>query len=363
MEKLKGQSKFKHGQTVKTGILLCNLGTPTNPDKKSVKKYLKQFLSDQRVVELPKILWWLILNVIILNTRPKRSAHAYAKIWTEKGSPLLFYSDNLTKALNHHLERETPWVTVSLGMRYGTPSILDALEKLIADGARQIIIIPMFPQYASATTGSILQLVFNYLSRLRWIPKTRYTTNYHNHPIYIKGLSDSIRNHWEKNGRPEKLLYSFHGIPESTFLEGDPYHCQCHETARLVSQALNLKTDFWSVSFQSRVGFAKWLSPYTDEEIVKLAKSNTRVLDVISPGFAVDCLETIEEINMQYKELFIEKGGKNLRYISSLNDGESNIELFKSMIFEELGSWAKEPPSKPEEQLAAAQRAKTMGAK
>ena len=244
MEKLKGQSKFKHGRKVKTGILLCNLGTPTNPDKKSVKKYLKQFLSDQRVVELPKILWWLILNVIILNTRPKRSAHAYAKIWTEKGSPLLFYSDNLTKALNHHLERETPWVTVSLGMRYGTPSILDALEQLIADGARQIILIPMFPQYASATTGSILQLVFNYLSRLRWIPKTRYTTNYHNHPIYIKGLSDSIRNHWERNGRPEKLLYSFHGIPESTFLEGDPYHCQCHETARLVSQALELEGRF-----------------------------------------------------------------------------------------------------------------------
>ena len=238
MEKLKGQSKFKHGREVKTGILLCNLGTPSNPDKKNVKKYLKQFLSDRRVVELPKILWWLILNIIILNTRPKRSSHAYAKIWTEKGSPLLFYSDNLAKALDHHLERETPWVTVRLGMRYGTPSILDVLEKLIDDGARQIILIPMFPQYASATTGSILELVFNYLSRLRWIPKTRYTTNYHNHPIYIKGLSESIRNHWEKNGRPEKLLYSFHGIPESTFLEGDPYHCQCHETARLVSQAI-----------------------------------------------------------------------------------------------------------------------------
>ena len=363
MEKLKGQSEFKHGQTVKTGVLLCNLGTPANPDRKSVKKYLKQFLSDQRVVELPKILWWMILNIIILNTRPKKSAHAYTQIWTDKGSPLLFYSDNLTKALNHYFEREMPWVTIRLGMRYGTPSIIDALEKLIADGARQIIFIPMFPQYASATTGSILQLIFNYLSRLRWIPKARYATNYHNYPTYIKGISESIKNHWEKNGRPEKLLYSFHGIPKSTFLEGDPYHCQCHETARLVSQTLGLEADFWSVSFQSRVGFAKWLSPYTDEEIVKLAKSDAGVLDVISPGFAVDCLETIEEINMQYKELFIEEGGKNLRYIPCLNDGEPNIELFKNIILEELGSWAKEPPSRPEEQLAAAQRAKTMGAK
>ncbi|MAK09086.1 MAG: ferrochelatase [Rhodobacteraceae bacterium] len=363
MEKLKGQPQFKHGESVKTGILLCNLGTPTKPNKKSVKKYLKQFLSDQRVVEIPKIFWWPILNIIILNTRPKKSAHAYSKVWTEEGSPLLYYSNNLAKAINRHFEKEKPWVTVSLGMRYGTPSILNALEKLMADGARQIIFIPMFPQYASATTGSILQLIFNYLSKLRWIPKTRYTTSYHKHPIYIKSLAETISNHWKENGQPEKLLYSFHGIPESTFLEGDPYHCQCHETARLVSETLDLKADFWSVSFQSRVGFAKWLSPYTDEEIVKLAKSNTGVLDVISPGFAVDCLETIEEINMQYKELFIEEGGKNLRYIPSLNDSDSNIELFKSLILEELGSWAKEPPSRPEEQLAAAQRANTMGAK
>lgn len=363
MIKLKGQSNFIHGQSVKTGILLCNLGTPNEPDEKSVKKYLKQFLSDQRVVEIPKILWWPILNFIILNTRPKKSAHAYRKVWTKKGSPLLFYSENLVKALNEDLQQKASWLTVKLGMRYGNPSIESAIEKLINDGARQIIFIPMFPQYASATTGSILQLVFSYLSKLRWIPKTRFATSYHNHAIYIESLANSVVNHWKEKGKPDRLLFSFHGIPESTFLKGDPYHCHCHETARLVSEKLRLKDSFWSISFQSRVGFAKWLSPYTDEEITKIAKYGAKTLDVISPGFAVDCLETIEEINMQYRELFIEEGGENLRYISALNDGAQNIQLFKNIILEELGSWSENPPFLAEEQLAASQRAEAMRAK
>ena len=363
MMKFKGQSDFIHGEPVKTGILLCNLGTPNEPDKRSVRKYLKQFLSDQRVVEIPKILWWPILNLIILNTRPKKSAHAYKKVWTEEGSPLLFHSNNLVKNLNNDLQQKASWLTVRLGMRYGNPSIENAIENLIDEGARRIIFIPMFPQYASATTGSILQLVFNFLSKLRWIPKVRFATSYHNHPIYIEALSGSIFNYWEKNGKPNRLLYSFHGIPESTFLKGDPYHCQCHETARLVSEKLGLKDSFWSVSFQSRVGFAKWLSPYTDEEITKTAKNEKGLLDVISPGFAVDCLETIEEINMQYRQLYIEEGGIDLRYIPALNDSNQNIQLFRNIILEELGSWSKTPPFLVEEQLAASQRAKAMGAK
>ena len=362
MVKLKGQSNFNHGETVQTGILLCNLGTPDKPDRKSVKKYLKQFLSDPRVVEVPKIIWWPLLNFIILNTRPSKSAHAYSKIWTANGSPLLHYSENIVKALNNEFKQTTPWLSVKLGMRYGNPSIKHALDQLITEGAREIVFRPMFPQYASATTGSLLQCAFEYLSKLRWIPKVRFTTNYHNHEIYIKSLSNSIKNYWAKHGRPDRLLYSFHGIPKSTFLEGDPYHCQCHETARLVSEELTLSENFWSVSFQSRVGFAKWLSPYTDEEIIKTAKSDAKVLDVISPGFAVDCLETIEEIDMQYKELFIENGGRNLRYIASLNDSDQNIELYKTIILEELGSWGRRAPSNEREQLKAAKRAKAMGA-
>ena len=245
-------------------------------------------------------------------------------------------------------------------MRYGNPSIGSALEALIDKGARQILVVPMYPQYAAATTGSIYDAVFNYCSSLRWIPQMRFTSNYHNEESYISALAKKIIDHWAQKGRSDKLLFSFHGIPKSTFLKGDPYHCQCQETARLVCEKIEIKPESAIVTFQSRVGFGEWLTPYTDDTLKNLATSGISTVDVICPGFAVDCLETLEEIAIQNKELFIEHGGKRLAYIDALNDSENHVNLLSDLIKKNLGDWYDVPPSTPEGQSTAAKRARAM---
>ena len=358
MTNFKGSKNFEHGKKISVGVLLCNLGTPDKPTRKAVKRYLAEFLSDPRIVELPRILWLPILHGIILNTRPTRSARAYSKIWTKSGSPLLFHSKNLKTQIERDLDRS--WVTFELGMRYGNPSIGSALEALIDKGARQILVVPMYPQYAAATTGSIYDAVFNYCSSLRWVPQIRFTSNYHNEESYISALAKKITDHWAQKGRSDKLLFSFHGIPKSTFLEGDPYHCQCQETARLVCEKIEIKPESAIVTFQSRVGFGEWLTPYTDDTLKNLATSGISTVDVICPGFAVDCLETLEEIAIQNKELFIEHGGKRLTYIDALNDSQNHVNLLSALIKTNLGDWYEVPPSTPEGQSTAAKRARAM---
>ena len=242
----------------------------------------------------------------------------------------------------------------------GKPSIGSALEALIDKGARQILVVPMYPQYAAATTGSIYDAVFNYCSSLRWVPQIRFTSNYHNEERYISALAKKIIDHWAQKGRSDKLLFSFHGIPKSTFLEGDPYHCQCQETARLVCEKIEIKPENAIVTFQSRVGFGEWLTPYTDDTLKNLATSGISTIDVICPGFAVDCLETLEEIAIQNKELFIEHGGKRLTYIDALNDSQNHVNLLSALIKTNLGDWYEAPPSTPAGQSAAAERARAM---
>ena len=358
MSNFKGFKNFEHGKDVRTGILICNLGTPDAPTSKAVRRYLAEFLSDPRIIELPQFLWLPLLHCIILNSRPKRSAKAYAKIWTDSGSPLLVHSQNLRNKLEKCFDRN--WLTFELGMRYGNPSIEAALDKLIERGARQILVVPLYPQYAAATTASAYDAVFRYCANLRWIPQLRFTSAYHNEGKYISALVDTIKNHWERHGRSEKLLFSFHGIPRSTFLEGDPYHCQCLETARLVIEELDINPESALTTFQSRVGWGEWLKPYTDSTLKKMATEGISTVDAICPGFAVDCLETLEEIAIQNANLFQAHGGQRLTYINSLNDSDNHVELLRDVIIKNLADWHSVPPSSKTEQALAAKRAKIM---
>ena len=358
MSNFKGFKNFKHGENVQTGILICNLGTPDAATSKAVRRYLAEFLSDPRIVELPRFLWLPLLHGIILNVRPKRSAKAYAKIWTDSGSPLLLHSQNLRKKLENSIDRD--WLTFELGMRYGNPSIETALDKLIERGARQILVVPLYPQYAAATTASVYDAVFRYCAKLRWIPQLRFTSAYHREEKYISALVETIKRHWEQHGKSERFLFSFHGIPKSTFLEGDPYHCQCLETARLVIEELDIDPKLTLTTFQSRVGWGEWLKPYTDLALKEMAKAGVSTVDVLCPGFAVDCLETLEEIAIQYANLFQAHGGQKLTYINSLNDSNDHVRLLYDIIVKNLADWHNAPPSSKTEQALAAERAKIM---
>jgi ferrochelatase len=276
--------QFEHGLPESTGVLVVNLGTPDAPTTSAVRRFLRQFLSDPRVVEYPRLLWWLILNLVILVIRPPRSAAAYRKVWTDQGSPLLFHSRAIVKKLRDRLTAisYTP-IVVELGMTYGEPSISNAIDKLLEKGARRIVVLPLYPQYSGTTTASVFDVVARKLGRLRWIPETRFINNYHDVPGYISALAASVRESWEVNGRGQKLLMSFHGVPESTLLNGDPYHCQCQKTARLLADELGLSEGDWTISFQSRVGRQKWLAPYTDQTIKELGREGLSRVEVICP--------------------------------------------------------------------------------
>ena len=333
--------EFAHGASDSTGVLLVNLGTPEAPTPAAVRRFLKEFLWDPRVVEFPRPLWWLVLNGIILRVRPSKSAAAYREIWTDEGSPLMIHSAALVDKVSTELEQRSPgFYRVELGMTYGEPSIGNAIDRLREAGARRLLVLPLYPQYSGTTTASVIDRVAKKLGKLRWPPETRFVNQYHDAPGYIDALASSIREYWDANGRGSHLLFSLHGVPKYTLDGGDPYHCQCQKTGRLVAEALGLADDEWTLSFQSRVGRSEWLRPYTDETVAELGKKGIEQLDVACPGFATDCLETLEEIAMQNAEFFTEAGGKELRYIPCLNSRPDHVRLLADLVEQHSGGWA-----------------------
>lgn len=354
---------YSHGSAPKTGVLIANLGTPEAPTAPALRKYLKQFLSDPRVVEIPRIVWWPILNGIILNLRPKKSAAKYATVWTNEGSPLKFHTEKQAKLLAGQLLHDGHGqIVVEWAMRYGEPSIPNALNRMRATGCTRIVVLPLYPQYAASTTASAFDEVARCLLHWRNPPEIRLVRNFHDHPAYIAALAASVREHWQVNGEPDKLVMSFHGIPRRSLDLGDPYHCECHKTARLLAEALELPRERWQITFQSRFGKAEWLQPYTEPTLQKLAREGLKRADVICPGFVSDCLETLEEIAMECREAFLEAGGKDFHYIPCLNERPDWITALSTVAQSHLGDWLDlQPPSAQEQELAAL-RAKDLGA-
>jgi len=353
---------YTHGTPVKTGILLVNLGTPDAPTAEAVRPYLKQFLSDPRVVEIPKAVWWLILNGVILNTRPKKSAAKYASVWMPEGSPLRVHTAKQTLMLQGYLSERTkaPFV-VDYAMRYGNPSIPSVLRKLKEQNCQRILVVPMYPQYAASSTGTAFDVVFAELQQMRNTPALRTIKNFHDHPGYIKALANNINEYWMRNGRPEKLVMSFHGLPQFSLDKGDPYHCECHKTGRLLAYELGLKSEQYFVSFQSRFGKAEWIKPYTTTTLKELGKQKTKRVDVVCPGFVADCLETLEEIAMEGKEDFQHAGGGEYHYIPCLNERDDWMHALTDLVMDNLQGWLIAPNAVDLEQGRL--RALAMGSK
>jgi ferrochelatase len=323
------------------GVLLCNLGTPDAPTTTALKRYLAEFLWDPRIVEIPRPLWWLILNGIILRTRPQKSAEKYRSIWTEEGSPLMVISRNQQQMLQNLLteQLEQP-VTVMLGMRYGNPSIGSALEALRTAGCERLVILPLYPQNSCSTTASTFDAVAETFGRWRAVPSHSFISDYHDHEQYIIALATSIEAQWQKTQPAEKLIFSFHGTPRSYRDQGDPYYDQCQQTARLVAERLWLTEERWQVTFQSRFGKAEWLQPYTDVTLRELAREGVKSVDIISPGFSADCLETLEELAVENRDHFLKYGGESYNYIAALNDQPEHIELMAGLIIDAAGAVA-----------------------
>ena len=320
----------------KIGVLISNLGTPDSPSRKDLKKYLNQFLMDKRVIDLPRLLWIPILKIIILNIRPRKSAKLYRSIWTDKGSPLMVFSKNILKKLSDSIDDR---ITVALGMRYGSPSIKEAMDIFKKEKISKILVFPLYPQAGSPTTSSTFDAVTDYLRNISWMPDLRFVSGYHDHNAYISALVRSVKNSFSEHGRPDKLIFSFHGMPYRYLEKGDPYYCFCHKTARLTAEKLDLDEYSYDIAFQSRFGSDKWLEPYIDRLLVNEANNGTKYIQVISPGFAVDCLETLEEISIQYRELFISNGGKRFEYIPCLNDGQDQLDQIRSIIDDSISGW------------------------
>jgi len=320
--------------TPKIGVLLVNLGTPDAPTTSAVKRYLKQFLSDRRVVEIPQIIWQPILRGIILNTRPQKSAQAYAKVWTDKGSPLAFFTAGQADVLQARMGESAD---VRYAMRYGNPSVADQLSAMKKAGCNRILIAPMYPQYSGATTGTVLDEAYATLTAMRWHPAIRTLPAYHDDAAYIGALKTSIEASLAGlDFEPDAIVISFHGMPERTLQLGDPYHCHCQKTARLLSEAMGREL---VVSFQSRFGRAKWLEPATDDTLMRLARDGTKKVAIFAPGFSVDCLETLEELAMQGHEQFEEAGGTHYAYMPCLNDGDVGMDMVERIIRRELAGW------------------------
>lgn len=336
----KNQTNFTHDSLPTTGILITNLGTPDAPTKNALRKYLGEFLWDPRVVKIPRPLWWLILNGFILNVRPAKSAEAYQSVWTSDGSPLLSISKQQQKALQKYFDEnvKSP-VKVTLGMRYGSPSIESAIQELKAANAQRILVFPLYPQHSSATTASTFDAIGMAMKKLEWIPHIRFVSSYHDHPYYIQALVLQIQNYWQINGKPKKLFFSFHGMPEVSLHKGDPYYCQCQKTARLVAEGLQLADDEWIVAFQSRFGKQEWLKPYADKTLMELGQSGLESVDVVCPGFSADCLETLEEMAVENRDNFQNAGGGEYRYIPALNDDAEHITALQKIIEEETCNW------------------------
>jgi len=320
------------------GVLLSNLGTPDQPTAPAVRRYLREFLSDRRVVALPPWLWLPVLNGIILQVRPRRSARLYEGVWTPEGSPLLVTAQRQLQAVRAHFAADERLV-FALGMRYGSPSIPAALAELRAAGAERLLVLPLYPQYSSATTASTFDAVARALEGWIRVPELRVVADYHAEPWYIRALADSIREAWRQQPAAERLLFSFHGMPSKTRQQGDPYYDQCQRTARLVAAELGLEEDRWLATFQSRFGYAEWLQPYTDQTLRAWGGSNVASVDVVCPGFSADCLETLEEIAVMNRELFVEASGGRFRYIPALNARADHIEGLAELIRRQIQGW------------------------
>ncbi len=343
---------YTHGTPEKTAVLLVNLGTPNAPTAEAVKPYLREFLGDPRVVEIPKLIWWLILNGVILNVRPKKSAAKYASIWLPQGSPLKVYTERQVTLLRGYLGEKTKGVplVVDYAMRYGNPSIPSVLAKLKAQNCQRILLLPMYPQYAASATGTACDVVFNELATQRNMPALRTIKHFYDHPGYIAATAQNIRDYWTLHGRPDKLVMSFHGVPRYTLDKGDPYHCQCHKSGRLIAEALGLSKEQYIVSFQSRFGQAEWIQPYTTAMLKELGKHKTKRVDVVCPGFVVDCLETLEEIVQEGKEDFQHAGGGEYHYIPCLNDRPEWIHALTDLVLDNLHGWLDKPDATQLEQ-------------
>jgi ferrochelatase len=348
----RGQSGFRHEQPARVGVLITNLGTPEAPTTPALRRYLAEFLADPRVVEVPRLLWFLILHGIILRIRPRRSAHAYQSVWTEAGSPLMLHTLAQRDALRAVLK--PVWgddLVVECAMRYGQPSITSVLELMQQQGVRQLLVLPLYPQYSAATTASTFDALAADFTRRRWLPDLRFVSHYHDFPEYIEALAGQVEQHWQEHGRPDKLVLSYHGVPRRYLDNGDPYHCECHKTSRLLAERLGLNPDQYVTTFQSRFGREEWLKPYTDETLKALPGQGVRHVQVLCPGFSSDCLETIEEIDVENRAYFMAAGGEQYHYITALNALPSHIRALQSLIEQQLSGWQK--PDNSAEVLAA----------
>lgn len=330
---------YTHGTVAKTAVVLVNLGTPEAPTASAVRPYLKQFLSDPRVVEIPKAVWWFILHGIILPFRSRKSAEKYASIWTAEGSPLKVHTEKQAMLLRGYLGERGHQVQVVSAMRYGNPSLSQVLARLKIDGCDRILVLPAYPQYSGTTTASIFDAIFSHYRNVRNMPELRLIKHYHDHDGYIQALKKSVLGHWSMHGRPEKLIMSFHGLPKRTLMLGDPYHCECHKTARLLAVQLGLNAEQYMVTFQSRLGKAEWLQPYTAPALKELAKAGIKRVDVICPGFVGDCLETLEEIDIEARHDFLTAGGKVFHYIPCLNESPDWIDALAALAEQHMAGW------------------------
>ena len=327
--KFKGEQNFQHENEQKKGVLIAYLGTPDSPDVLSVRRYLKEFLSDPRIIEVPKIIWWFILNIFILNFRSFNSARLYKSIWTEGGSPLLVNCIKIKEKVQKSLPSN---YQVALGMRYGNPSIKSALNELKEANCRDIEVITLFPHYSATTVGSIFDAVSTEIKSWRWVPSVKFLNSYHDNPLLIEILSKRIKKSFDSQGKPDKLVFSYHSIPKKYFDSGDPYHCLCQKTSRLIAEKLSLDEKDYITAFQSRFGPSEWLKPYTSETMKSLPKEGIKSVQVVSPGFGVDNLETLQEIDIENKEYFEDAGGENFHYIPCLNDDDDHVEFLISLI-------------------------------
>ena len=324
----------------RTGVLLINLGTPDAPTAEALRPYLKQFLSNRRVVEVPPWLWWPILNGIILNTRPKQSAEKYAQIWMPEGSPLKVHTERQVDLARARLAERFPYPPMlEYAMSIGSPSIADVLRRMKEDSCQRILIVPLYPQYASSSTGSAFEEVFEQVRKMRDMPALRTVKHYHDHSGYIMALARNVRDYWAEHGAPDKLVMSFHGVPRASVDAGDPYHRECLVTGGLLAKALELDANRYEICFQSRFGRAEWLTPYTALTLERLGNENTRRVDVVCPGFVSDCLETLEEIAMEGRAIFIQSGGQEFHYIPCLNEREDWICALVDIILNHLQGW------------------------
>jgi protoporphyrin/coproporphyrin ferrochelatase len=352
------EPEFAHGTAPRTAVLLCNLGTPDAATPAALRRYLGEFLSDPRVVEIPRIAWWPILHGIILRVRPAKSARKYASIWTPEGSPLLTWTDKQAKMLRGYLGERGHDVTVRFAMRYGNPSMAKVLDELKAQSVTRILVLPLYPQYSGPTTASVIDALGAWAQRIRSVPELRIVNHYHDDAGYIDALAGSVNEHWQSHGRPDKLVMSFHGVPQRTLLLGDPYHCECQKTARLLAQRLGLRDGQWVLTFQSRFGKAQWLQPYTEPTLIELARSGTHRVDVICPGFAADCLETLEEIAVEVRDAFLGAGGKEFHYLPCLNGRHDWIVALAQLAIRHLQGW--DTTGKSGEAALAAQRTRAL---